>query len=117
LESDTNKLVDGHHRYKALLRIRDLGKQGELTAEDVFKVLRADLIEVEYVDIPEGIAPCLFSLNFNMSHGRKASIDDIKAAVRKQFEIDKSFTAKKLAACIGVSEDTATRYCEEPNRE
>ena len=117
VERNTNKLVDGHHRYKALLRIWELIKQSEVASKDVNKAFVSDLINVEYVDIPEGIAPCLFSVNFNMSHGQKASTDDIKAAVREQFKMDKSFTAKKLAACIGLSEDTARRYCEEPNRE
>lgn len=117
LERNTNKLIDGYHRYESLRRINRLCRQGKVNRDDLPKVFDGELIRVEYVEIPEGVAPRLFSCTCNMGHGQKSSKEDVKAAVEAQFEYNPSCTVKELSRFFGVSEDTARRYAENAIKE
>jgi hypothetical protein len=117
LEMSTNKLLDGGHTYKALRTIDKMCKKGELKKENLPNAFDGDLVKVVYVEIPERIQPCLFSLNCNMTHGMKASVDDIRAAVKVQFEQEPGFTVKDLSNFLCVSEQTARKYAANALRE
>jgi hypothetical protein len=120
LEQSTKKLLDGYHRHEALKKIKQLIDQGELDKNNIPEVFvgdDCDLIHYEPSDIPSGIEACLFSLGCNMRHGRKASVEDIKVAVKEQFRVNPGYTAKELAVFLGVSDDTARRYAADAIRE
>lgn len=112
LERKTKKIVDGHHRYAALIRINKKCEQGKLNREDLSHIFNGEFIKVQYVHIPEELEPCFFTLGFNTTHGRKVSMDDIKTAVKVQFEKRPGYAVKELSKFLGVSEQTARKYAE-----
>jgi hypothetical protein len=117
LEQGTNKLLEGFHRLQALKKIASLIEQGNLPKNKIPKVFNGRHIECEYVVVPEGVEPCIYSLHCNMRHGKTASSEDIKRAVQIQFRNKPGTSVQQLASFLGVSDDTARRYADEPLRE
>ena len=117
LEQGTNKLLEGFHRLQALTKIAQLIEHDKLAKNKIPKVFNGHHIECEYVVVPEGVEPCIYSLHCNMRHGKTASSEDIKRAVQIQFRNKPGTSVQQLASFLGVSDDTARRYADEPLRE
>ena len=111
LEKKSGKLIDGHHRYRAQVRIKELLENNELTEDDVSH-LKVGSIEYIYVNIFEYIEPCVQSLMFNLSNGKRASQEDIKRCVIKQFTLRPGYPVKDLAKKLGLHEDTVRTHCK-----
>jgi len=105
LEKKSGKLIDGHHRYKARMRIKELLEQNALTKEDVSH-LKVGSIEYVHVNIFEYIEPCVQSLMFNLMNGKRATKEDIRHCIIEQYTHRPGYPVKKLAELLGVHEDT-----------
>lgn len=110
VERKTKKLVDGVHRLEAQKRLDNMCKDGKYKREDFPNAFYGELTKVEFIDIPERIEPRLVAVNCNRTHGKKASLADIKAAVNYQFKKVPDFTFEELAAFFCVTEKTAKSY-------
>ena len=92
LETDTNRLIDGMHRWRARQQ------------------LKQDNIEVEYTNVPDGIPAKLYSASLNSTHGHQFSNQDLKALARDIVSKDPEFNVGVIAKMIARSERTLERW-------
>lgn len=92
LEAETNRLLDGIHRWKAHLAV------GSKT------------IQVKHVKVPDGIPVKLFAASLSVRHGLAISTAERKALAREIVEADAEFNTVTLAKMLAVSDETARSY-------
>lgn len=92
LETNTNRLIDGMHRWLARQQ------------------LKQETIEVEYKDVPVGIPAKLYSASLNSTHGHQFSNQDLKALARDIVSKDPEFNVGIIAKMIARSERTLERW-------
>jgi len=92
LETATNRLIDGMHRWKARQQ------------------LNQETIEVEYRDIPKGIPAKLYSASLNSEHGHQFSKAELKNLVRDIVAKDPEFNLNTISKMIARSERTLERW-------
>lgn len=112
LEKPSRKLIDGHHRYLACLRIKERFERKELTKKET-RHLKIGSIQYRYVNIPVDVEPCVYSLGLNLKNGRRASQDDIKAGVIAQLTRKPGYPVNKLSTMLGISENTVRTHGKE----
>lgn len=95
VESDSNRLLDGKHRLDAH---RQLGL--------------AD-IEVEFVDIPEGMHPRLFCASLSSRHGLPLPDNDAADLARALYESDPDLSVTAVAKALGRARKTVDGWLVE----
>jgi DNA-directed RNA polymerase specialized sigma24 family protein len=103
LEAETNRLLDGYHRWKAhgrLVEQPELNGQGEQFSE----------IEAEFHTIPEGIPPKLYAASLSSKHGHRLTSGETKDLAREICEANPDFAAQVIAEYVGKSRQTVDGY-------
>lgn len=110
LETGTNRLLDGYHRWKAYCSYRD-GYQLRLDQANGFD-LPEPLAEIpcEYHIIPDGVSPKLYALFLSSRHGHRPTTAEKEQAAQDQFRQHPGSPIKEIAKYIGVSPKTAKSY-------
>jgi DNA modification methylase len=108
LEADTNRLLDGYHRWKAYLKCQEPEKYDFLDNEQSKQVPKE--IPCEYHTIPEGVTPKLYALHLSSTHGVRPSYADKEKAALEQFSKFPGTPVSTIAEYAGVTEKTAKKY-------
>jgi len=95
LESGTNRLLDGYHRWKAYASVDSINE-----------------IECDYHIIPDSIAPKLYALSLSSKHGIRPKNKEKELAAQDQYKQYPGTAIKTIARLAGVSEPTAKKYIE-----
>jgi hypothetical protein len=92
LEQETNRLLDGMHRYQAHRR---LGRSE---------------IDADHHEIPNGVPPLLYAASLSARHGDRISGKDLQAIVRKVVTENPDFSMVIAAKYCGVTRQTASKW-------
>lgn len=92
LERDTNRLLDGMHRYQAH-RERGIAR-----------------IDVEYHDVPVGIPTKLYAASLSTKHGDRITGEDLKEVARGTIKDNPDFSMKTVAQLLGRTRQTVSRW-------
>ncbi len=106
LERETNRLLDGYHRWKAHERLAanpQLFTNGK-RAEDFAT------IEVEFHDIPEGIPAKLYAAKLSARHGLRLKASEVEALARELCTADPDLDVKVIAEYVGRSQRSVYDY-------
>lgn len=115
LEADTNRLLDGMHRWKAyqqyLEDYSDAEAQPNLNGTHLDDWAKPqERIEVEYRVIPDGIPPKLYAASLSVKHGDRIKPVEREAIAREIYEANSDFTLKILTEYLGGSISTNHGY-------
>jgi len=115
LEEETNRLIDGIHRWKAHQEY--LEEYQEHQQQSTLEGMKRDgwapaseTIEVEYVEIPEGVPAKLFAAHFSTKHGDRITPAERKVVAREVCEENPDFTLEVISEYLDVSTSTAGNY-------
>lgn len=106
LETGTNRLLDGYHRWKAHARIveqPDLNGNGAQFSE----------IDADFHTVPEGIPVKLYAASLSSKHGHRLTPGETKALAREICEANPDFAAQVIATYVGRSERTVSDYVKD----
>jgi DNA modification methylase len=106
LETDTNRLLDGYHRWKAHTRLveqPDLNGNGAQFAE----------IDADFHTVPEGIPVKLYAASLSSKHGHRLTSGETKDLAREICEANPDFAAQVIANYVGRSERTVSDYVKD----
>jgi Domain of unknown function (DUF4326) len=92
LEANTNRLLDGMHRYQAHRR---LGRSE---------------IGAEHHAIPADVPPLLYAGSLSTRHGDRLSNKDMQAIVRRVLTDNPDFSMVTVAKCFHVTRQTVSRW-------
>ncbi|MEJ7873336.1 MAG: hypothetical protein WKF67_13840, partial [Rubrobacteraceae bacterium] len=92
LERETNRLLDGMHRYRAHL---GLGYES---------------IAVDYDEAPEGVPVKLYAASLSAKHGDRIANGELKAVARETIQANPDFNIKTVARYLGVTRQTVGRW-------
>jgi DNA-directed RNA polymerase specialized sigma24 family protein len=95
LETGTNRLLDGYHRWKS------------------HEQLGSTEIEAEYHEIPEGMSAKLYSAQLNMKHGDRMTPKDKETLACELFNENPDCDLKDLAKLLSTSQRTLYRYLDD----
>ncbi len=115
LEKETNRLLDGMHRWKAYQKYLEEYQQAKLQPElnGAFQDEWAEPqeeVEVEYRVVPDGIPAKLYAASLSAKHGDRISAAERKEIAREIYESDPDFTLKVLSEYLGGSISTNHGY-------
>lgn len=112
LEKDTNRIIDGVHRWKAYQKY--LIEYTEATTNKNKALdgwaLAQDSISVEFIVIPDDVPVKLFAAGFSVRHGLSLTRGEREKIAREIFEENPDFTLATIGDFLGVSDDTAGGY-------
>lgn len=92
LEPETNRLLDGWHRWQA------------------HKQLGLDEIEVAWREVPNGIPPKLYAASLSVKHGDRIKGEELKQIARDIVTSDASYNINTVAKYCGVTRQTASNW-------
>lgn len=92
LEADTNRLLDGMHRWQA------------------HKQALKDTIRVVWQTVPDGIPAKLFAASLSAKHGDRIKGDELKAIAREIAEANPDYDQKTIAKYCGVTRQTVSKW-------
>lgn len=92
LEPDTNRLLDGMHRWQA------------------HKQALRDEIRVVWQEIPEGVPAKLFAASLSAKHGDRINGDELKTIAREIAETNPDYDLKTIAKYSGVTRQTVSKW-------
>lgn len=92
LEADTNRLLDGMHRWQA------------------HKQALKDTIRVVWQTIPDGVPPKLFAASLSAKHGDRIKGEELKAIAREIAEANPDYDLKTIAKYCGVTRQTVSKW-------
>ena len=110
LEQGTNRLLDGYHRWKAHVKLRDEYQLSRKQADGEKLPEPPACIRAEWHTIPAGIEPKLYALFLSTSNGYRPTIAEKEAIAQEQFKNHPGTTAETIAKYAGVSAQTARKY-------
>ena len=106
LEKESNRLLDGYHRWKAHQTIVDTAG----IFEDDKKRLAFESISVEFRVVPEGITPRLYAYSLSSQHGLRPKASDAKITAEEQYKEMPGTPMTTFCKYLGVSDKTAKGY-------
>jgi len=115
LEENTNRLLDGMHRWKAYQKYLEQYQEHQLQitlegiSQDEWAPARED-IDVTFTTIPEDIPAKLFAANFSTKHGDRIPLGQRKAIAREVCEANPDFSCSTIAHYLDVSKSSAWNY-------
>lgn len=92
LEPDTNRLLDGMHRWQA------------------HKQALRDEIRVVWQEVPEGVPAKLFAASLSAKHGDRIKGDELKTIAREIAESNPDYDLKTIANYSGVTRQTVSKW-------
>jgi hypothetical protein len=92
LESGTNRLLDGMHRYQAHRR------------------LSLDEIEAEHHDVPEGMPGKLYAAGLSARNGDRITGKELQDIVLEVVTANPDYSMVAIARCIGVTRQTVGKW-------
>lgn len=92
LEPDTNRLLDGMHRWQA------------------HKQALRDEIRVVWQEVPEGVPAKLFAASLSAKHGDRIKGDELKTIAREIAETNPDYDLKTIAKYSGVTRQTVSKW-------
>lgn len=92
LEADTNRLLDGMHRWQA------------------HKQALKDTIRVVWQEVPEGVPAKLYAASLSARHGDRIKGDELKAIAREIAKVNPDYPLKTIAKYSGVTPKTASKW-------
>ena len=92
LETGTNRLLDGYHRWKAHEQV---GRHH---------------IEADFHVVPVGVTPVLYAATLNATHGDRLSGSDKRTLVRTFAESSSQTDIKQICALLHIKKSTAYRW-------
>jgi len=92
LEPDTNRLLDGMHRWQA------------------HKQALKDEIRVVWQEVPEGVPAKLFAASLSAKHGDRIKGDELKTIAREIAESNPDYDLKTIAKYSGVTRQTVSKW-------
>lgn len=92
LEPDTNRLLDGMHRWQA------------------HKQALKDQIRVVWQEIPEGVPAKLYAASLSAKHGDRLSGDELKTIAREIAEANPEYDQKTIAKYCGMTQSTVSKW-------
>lgn len=95
LEPDTNRLLDGMHRWQA------------------HKQALRDSIAVAWQEVPADVPPKLFAASLSAKHGDRINGDELRAIAREIAEENPDYNLQTIAKYAGVTRKTVTRWVGE----
>ena len=103
LEADTNRLLDGYHRWKAH---QNLVAQPELNGDGV----QFDSIDVDYHTVPEDIPAKLYAASLSARHGHRLTGAEIREMARELCEADEDFDVALIGRMVGRKKSSIYDY-------
>jgi DNA modification methylase len=112
LETDTNRLLDGNHRWKAHVKAKETL---EALSQEEFAKLGIDAslfdeIECVYHDVPEGIDAKLYALFLSSRHGFRPTNHEKELACLEHFTKHPGCSLDIISKYAGVSPKTVKEY-------
>lgn len=98
VETGTNKIVDGVHRWKAAKLLLEDGKGFD------------GMIAVEFRGVPENIPTKLYAASLSARHGDRLSNGDCKSLARELVTDNPEFNTVTLSKYLGLSDETVRGY-------
>lgn len=92
LETDTNRLLDGMHRWQA------------------HKQALKDEIRVVWQEVPEGVPPKLYAASLATKHGDRITGEELKTIAREIAETNPEYDLKTIAKYSGVTRQTVSKW-------
>lgn len=92
LEKGTNRLLDGKHRL------------------EMYKLVEATEVAVEYRTVPEGVPVKLFAASLSARHGDRLENADIKTLVREVYTDNPEYKQADVEKLLGVSQQRVSEY-------
>lgn len=92
LEADTNRLLDGMHRWQA------------------HKQALKDTIRVRWETVPEGVPPKAYAASLSVTHGDRITSEDLKTIAREVATENPDYDQKTLARLFRVTRQTVSRW-------
>lgn len=92
LETGTNRLLDGMHRWRA--------HQQQMLTE----------IEAEFHAVPDGVPAKLYAASLSARHGDRMTGDDLKKVAREVIAANTDFSMQTVARLLGVHRETVGRW-------
>lgn len=110
LEVGTNRLLDGYHRWKAHVKLRD---EYQLSLDESKGDFLTDLptdIEAEMHVIPDGIEPKLYALYLSAQNGYRPTASEKETAAQEQYQKHPGTAIETIAKYTGVSAPSVRKY-------
>lgn len=92
LEPDTNRILDGVHRWQA------------------HKQAIRDTIAVVWQEIPDGVPAKVFAASFSTKHGDRITGEELKTIAREVAEDNPEYDLKTLAGYFNVTRQTVSKW-------
>lgn len=92
LEADTNRLLDGMHRWQA------------------HKQALKDTIRVVWQTVPDGVPIKLYAASLSAKHGDRIKGEELKAIAREIAEANPDYDLKTIAKYCGVTRQTVSKW-------
>lgn len=112
LEKDTERILDGVHRWKAHLLYRQMymDRPSVLDGKTDQWAKFSDTIEVEYHTVPDGVPTKLYAASLSAKHGDRVTSSEMEKLAREIFEDNPSYSLAELAKYLPRSKSTIHRY-------
>ncbi len=114
IDKKTKKVVDGNLTLMALSKaLRDLARTDRDEDSEALASLRAEdlaMVPCELVEIPEDESPRMFCLKLNLTHGKRPSDQDMRAAAREWYQYNEGASFSELAKELMCSRKRAKRF-------
>lgn len=104
IEQDTNRLLDGYHRWKAHLKAKEQPTLDDATASI------PDEMACEYHVVPEGITAKLYALSLSRKNGDRPTDSETEEAAQEQYRLHPGSSLKLIAQYTNTSEATVKKY-------
>lgn len=113
LETETNRLLAGKHRFEAKVTYAAWFKHKATKEERQVFPKPTDTVEVEYEEIPEDIPPKLWCAQYNRDHGERMSAKDSKSLARELYEQNPKISQGLIGTCLGVPQSTISDWIKD----
>ncbi|MEW5805061.1 MAG: DNA methyltransferase, partial [bacterium] len=111
LEKDTNRLLDGYHRWKAYGKYQERYQTLlQQVRDDDSLAEPPDEISCEFHEIPEGIEPKLYALYLSSRNGARPTAKEKEEAAQEQYKAHPGASFKLIAKYAGVSVPSVRAY-------